>query len=345
MWTLIRFFDRDQPSAFALAFERDQKAGKFAPAARFHFAAGMAPPGGGPDSLLIQGTTPLKAVYEISTPDQARAAVREIAGLKIQQIKIWVDDRDAQRGSRQRMPPEVFTAIVEEAHKSGILVHAHATTLPNQKAVVKAGVDVLVHTVSNEHIDEEFIALLRDHKPYWAPVMGLVDTPEVCEPNNTFVEQSLPASTIAEIRAGRNAFNLPGCDGAPAAVARREENLRFNVPHMVESGARLVLSTDAGVLPGYSFGWAEHHEMGMYVRLGLKPADVLVASTSRPTEVLKLNDTGTLSTGKRADFIVLAQNPLVDIRNTRSIESVYINGAKLDREQIAARWKVPSTPR
>ena len=335
----------DQPSAFALAFERDQKAGKFPPAARFHFAAGMAPPGGGPDSLLIQGTTPLKAVYEISTPDQARAAVREIAGLKIQQIKIWVDDRDAQRGSRQRMPPEVFTAIVEEAHKSGILVHAHATTLPNQKAVVKAGVDVLVHTVSNEHIDEEFIALLRDHKPYWAPVMGLVDTPEVCEPNNTFVEQSLPASTIAEIRAGRNAFNLPGCDGAPAAVARREENLRFNVPHMVESGARLVLSTDAGVLPGYSFGWAEHHEMGMYVRLGLKPADVLVASTSRPTEVLKLNDTGTLSTGKRADFIVLAQNPLVDIRNTRSIESVYINGAKLDREQIAARWKVPSTPR
>jgi imidazolonepropionase-like amidohydrolase len=114
---------------------------------------------------------------------------------------------------------------------------------------------------------------------------------------------------------------------------------------MVESGARLVLSTDAGVLPGYSFGWAEHHEMGMYVRLGLKPADVLVASTSRPTEVLKLNDTGTLSTGKRADFIVLAQNPLVDIRNTRSIESVYINGAKLDREQIAARWKDTSTPR
>ena len=53
---------------------------------------------------------------------------------------------------------------------------------------------------------------------------------------------------------------------APAAVARRDENLRFNFPKMIESGARLVLSTDAGVLPGYSFGWAEHHEMGMYVK-------------------------------------------------------------------------------
>jgi hypothetical protein len=214
----------DQPTEFALQFDRDQRAGKFPTAARFFFAAGLALPGSGPDSLLIQGTTPLKAVYDVTTPEDARVAVRKVAAAKIPHLKIWVDDRDAQRGAlMKKMPPEIFTAIIDEAHKAGIIVHAHATTLPNQKAVVRAGADVLVHTVSNERLDEEFLALLREKKPYWAPVMGLTDLPEVCEPNNTFVEQSLPAATIADIRAGKNAFNLPGCATAPAAVARRQE--------------------------------------------------------------------------------------------------------------------------
>src|ERR1700690_2884224 len=73
----------EQPTEFAIEFQHDQLAGKFPPAARFFFAAGMAPPGGGPDALLIQGTTPLHAVNEVSTADEAIAAVRGIAALKI----------------------------------------------------------------------------------------------------------------------------------------------------------------------------------------------------------------------------------------------------------------------
>jgi len=67
----------DSPDDFALQFQRDQQAGKFPPAARFFFAAGMAPFGGGPDALLITGTTPLHAVHEVSTPAEAR----EILGI------------------------------------------------------------------------------------------------------------------------------------------------------------------------------------------------------------------------------------------------------------------------
>jgi hypothetical protein len=84
----------DQPAPFAIKFQQDQLAGKFPPAARFFFAAGLAPPGGGPDSLLITGTTPLHAIYEVSSADQARAAIRKIAALKIKQVKFWVDNRD-----------------------------------------------------------------------------------------------------------------------------------------------------------------------------------------------------------------------------------------------------------
>src|SRR5262249_52535358 len=110
----------DQPMDFALQFQRDQLAAKFPPAARFFFAAGIAPPGGGPDALLIQGTGPLHAVSEVSTPGEAVAAVRKIAATKTNQIKFWVDNRDNNRGARKKMPPEVYTQLIAEAHKYGI---------------------------------------------------------------------------------------------------------------------------------------------------------------------------------------------------------------------------------
>jgi imidazolonepropionase-like amidohydrolase len=333
----------DQPADFAIQFQQDQLAGKFPPAARFFFSAGFAPPGGGPDALLITGTAPLHAVNEVSTGEEARSLIRKLAARKIHEIKFWVDNRDNTRGSMKKMPPEVYTPLIEEAHKHGMIVHAHATALPDQKGVVKAGVDVLVHTVANEKIDDELVALLKEKKPYWAPVMGLGDVSELCEGENQFIEQVLPDSVIADVKAGKTWLKSNPCS-APANT-QRDETLKSNFGRMVAAGARVVLSTDAGVSAKYSFGFAEHHEMGMYVKFGMSPAQVIVVSTSRPTEVLRIQDTGTLAKGKRADFIVLNANPLEDIRNLRKIDSVYLNGVRLDREALQRKFKQASVPR
>jgi len=330
----------DQATDFAIKFQQDQLSGKFPPAARFFFAAGLAPPGGGPDALLIQATTPLHAVYEVSTPDEAVAAVRKIAARKIGQVKFWVDNRDNSRGSMHKMPPEVYGALIEEAHKHGMTVHAHATNLQDQKGVVKAGVDVLVHTLVAEKLDDEFLAILKEKKPYWAPVMGLGDRSELCDGEDQFVEQVLPDSVIADVRAGKTWLPSTACSGYPnAQFSQREQNLKYNFPKYIAAGARIVLGTDAGVSAKYSYGFAEHHELGMYVDLGLTPAEAIRVSTSRPTEVLRIKDTGTLAKGKRADFIVLNANPLENIRNTREIESVYLYGVKLDRAALQAKFK------
>ncbi|HEX4595134.1 MAG TPA: amidohydrolase family protein, partial [Bryobacteraceae bacterium] len=185
------------PTDAAIQFQRDQQAGKFPPASVFFFVPGMAPPNGGPDQVLRAATSALHVVYEISTAQEARAAVQGMAAKKLKNVKIWVDDR---RGTYPKMTPEVYEAIIDEAHKHGMMVHAHATTLPDQKAVVRAGVDVLVHMVQNEKLDEEFLALLREKKPYWATVIGLGDRTAVCD-HDPFFEQALPAKLVATIRA------------------------------------------------------------------------------------------------------------------------------------------------
>jgi imidazolonepropionase-like amidohydrolase len=311
----------------SLQFILDQAAGKFPPAAQFVLMAGVVPPNGGPDSVLIKATRPLRANYEVTRSPEARAAVQEIAAKNIKHLKIWLGDRN---GSYPAMPHEVYDAVIDEAHKRGILVHAHAGNLRDQKDALRAGVDVLVHTIQSAKLDDELIALLKEKKPFWTPVMGLGDRSEVCD-NDPFVDQVLPAKVIADIRAN-------DCKPNPNA-ATREEMLKYNFMKMIDSGARLVLGTDTGVRPRYSFGSADHHEIGKYVQLGLTPAQAIVAATSRPAELIGVKDVGTLAEGKRADFVVLNANPLENISNTRQIASVYLRGAMLDRNALLAPWK------
>src|SRR5581483_9699796 len=118
------------PTDMSLQFQHDQAAGKFPAASRFFFMPGMAPPNGGPDAVLMKGTKALHAIYEVSTPAEARVAVRGMAAKNLKNVKIWVDDRG---GTYPKMSPEVYTAVIDEAHRHQMMVHAHATTLADQK--------------------------------------------------------------------------------------------------------------------------------------------------------------------------------------------------------------------
>jgi imidazolonepropionase-like amidohydrolase len=314
----------------SLQFQIDQKAGKYPGAAQYaSFSVGIVPPEGGPDDILIKGTRPLHAQYEVTRAREARAAVKEIASKNIRHVKVWIGDRNE---SYPAMPHQVYEAIIEDAHKNNIKVHAHAMTLRDQKDIIRAGTDLLVHIVANTKLDDELLALVREKKPYWVPSIG-TGVPsmrrEVCE-NEPFTTQTLPPTILAEILAS---------ECRAAANTEREAQLRANFNAMRAAGARVVLGTDAGIRPSKTFGSADHHELTTYVRLGMTTAEAIEVGTARAAEVLGLTDVGSLATGKQADFLVLDANPLDDILNTRRISAVYLRGAKVDRDALLAKWK------
>lgn len=98
------------------------------------------------------------------------------------------------------------------------------------------------------------------------------------------------------------------------------------------AGVPMVVGTDAGV-SGIVTGFAFHDELRLLTEAGLTNEEVLISATRLPTEWLEINDmVGTVEVGKFADLILLDANPLEDIKNTRRISGVFVNGIWLDKQ-------------
>jgi imidazolonepropionase-like amidohydrolase len=112
-----------------------------------------------------------------------------------------------------------------------------------------------------------------------------------------------------------------------------EQNLRL----YEQSGVTWVLSGDTGVISTFP-GFAEHRELEAIVAAGIDALRAISAATGDTAEFLHLPDRGTLTPGKRADFIVLDSDPIANISNTRKIRSVYLHGTQLDRKRMSAEF-------
>ena len=104
-----------------------------------------------------------------------------------------------------------------------------------------------------------------------------------------------------------------------------------NLKYLQDAGVGIAFGTDTGP-PARFQGYFEHMELELMVKAGLTPAEVLTSATSGAADCMKVSgQLGTLVPGAWADFVVLDKNPLDDIRNTRTIASVWVAGAALPR--------------
>jgi imidazolonepropionase-like amidohydrolase len=250
------------------------------------------------------------APYWVSTAAEARKAVQELAGRKVDIVKIWVDDRN---GQYPKLTPEISSAVIDEAHRNKLRVTAHIFALDDAKALLRAGIDAFAHGVRDRDVDDDFMALLKQH-PNLVLVPNLPD--RGVRADLSWLKASLSAPELQKLETGNT--------DRPEAQAQFGIQAR-NLARMSKAGVRVALGSD-GNTP-----WAPHVEMADMVAAGMTPMQVIVAATRNGAEFVRMADAGTIEANKSADFIVLDASPLDDITNSRRIASVYLRGVRVER--------------
>jgi imidazolonepropionase-like amidohydrolase len=308
-------------------------AGKYPDAARFLSAGrGLSP------IDEISPTNMRHAAFVVTTEEGARASVQELAARKVRIVKTWVDDRG---GTIKKLTPNLYRAIIDEAHKQNLLVAVHATGLEDAKELLRSGIDVFAHMISD--VDDELVALFRQH-PKTAVLLALggprrtIYAPWL-NPPHPLVTETVSPEQIKRLQS-RLSSTTPE---ALAAGRQAWERLARGIQRLNAAGVKIGVGTDGGGQTGDQFiGWTMHTEMENMVSAGMTPAQVLVAATRTSAEILGLDDLGMVTAGKSADFVVLDADPLDNITNTRRISKVYLRGKEVDRIKMKSRWTGPA---
>jgi imidazolonepropionase-like amidohydrolase len=220
---------------------------------------------------------------------------------------------------------DTLTALVSEGHKNKLLVIAHAAALIPFAMSLNAKADVITHVPTDQPVNE-------------AAALRMVAQGQIAVPTLTMMEGSVkhkPSLGSALSLLGTNPWGLmaifkkqKAASGTPSYL-----NARKSVSNMYHAGVPILAGTDANSQPGTPFqvvhGESLHHEFELLLDAGLSPVEVLNSTTSLPAKYFGLHDRGIIKVGKRADLVLLGENPVMNIKATRAIQRVWCKGIEV----------------
>ncbi len=266
------------------------------------------------------------------TPDEARSQVADVAAQKVDIVKIRVDDN---LGTVPKMAPEVYRAVIDEAHRRGMRVATHLFYLTDAKSLLAAGSDFVAHSIRDTDVDADVISALKARNVCVSPTLMREVSTFVYEKTPDFFSDSLFLRHAN--REWMTALEKPDAQKAMAAspAAQRYkvafEVAKRNLKKLSDAGVPIAMGTDTGPTGRFQ-GYFELMELEQMVSAGLTPRQALTAATRDAARCMKLDrDLGTLEPGKWADFVVLDADPLANISNVRRIASVWIAGNSVSR--------------
>jgi imidazolonepropionase-like amidohydrolase len=303
-----------------------QRAGRPSMARVYTAGLGLVFKGGFGGGISLPGV-PSPMIGEVK---DVEPAVVEQARKKVDVLKFWTDDN---YGAAKRMPYDICKAIIDSGHKHGLPVIAHVFYLEDAKRLADDGIDAFAHSVRDKAVDSALVDSMKRHGTWLASatlsreyaLLSYAKTPAFA--SDPFFTRGVPANilkTISSPEYQKKVASDPNLNQYPVKLAIAKKNLKA----LADAGVRYGIGTDTGV-PGRFMGYFEHVELELMVEAGLTPMQVIVAATKSGAEFLRAKDLGTLEPSKWADLIVLNSDPLKDIKNTRTIESVYIAGNKV----------------
>jgi imidazolonepropionase-like amidohydrolase len=270
------------------------------------------------------------SLRNLKTGDEARAKVNAYADEKADIIKIHIT------GGPMDMTPEVYGALIDQAHKRGLRVAAHLYYLKDAKGLLDKGVDVIAHSIRDQPVDAAVIAAIKQRNIGYIPTLTRDLAQFVYETTPPYFKDPFFLRHIDAFKREMAILTDPAMmektknSKEAQAIKPALQMANRNLKALQDAGVMIAMGTDTGTNTGQWQGYFEQVELEMMVKAGLTPMQVLVSATSGAAKVMKLDQQlGTIQAGKQADLLVLNANPLTDIRNTRQIDSVWIGGRRL----------------
>lgn len=305
------------------AIRQQQRQGKLDGATVFTADRGIGVPDGAPALPAAPDQ-----LYRPASAQDARAAVDAMAARHADIVKIWVDSSG---GTVPPMQPEIYRAVIEEAHKHHLRVAAHVHDLADAKSLVSAGVDVLAHSVRDKPVDQELISAMKRKGVWYIPTFTVDESFYIYAEHPGFMQLDFFKDAISPVL-----LTMLSSDAYSQKVNRDPKTAQHkadfamdqkNLMAAYNAAVRVGFGTDSGAMPTRIPGFSEHRELEDMVNAGLTPMQAIVCATGSNAALLGIEAVrGTLRPGKRADLIVLAANPLDDIINTRSIVTIFHDG-------------------
>lgn len=277
-----------------------------------------------------------RILVQLDSEETGRAMVQFLSAMGSTGIKFW----QINAGNPEYMAR--VGAAADEIRKQGNQMIAHTTTLEQAKAALRNGTKLLVHSVSDVEVDDEFIELVRENGTFYNPTMIVsagymlayraaadIESIPFSDPNGCMDSKTLGLIESASQFSDHSRLTEPLLERARAFNPETDmttEMMRQNLKAVYEAGIPVVVGTDAGN-PGTLHGVSIYDEMEAMQTAGISPADLIVMATKNGAESMRRGDDfGTLESGKFGNLILLENDPGENISNMRSITHVMIKG-------------------
>ena len=265
-----------------------------------------------------------------TTPDDARTQVAGVAAQQVDIAKIRVDDN---LGLGPKMTPDVYRAVITEAHARGLRLAAHLYYFADAVDLLNSGADFMAHSVRDVPVNDAFATSLREKNVCYSPTLMREVSTFVYESTPAFFADSLflaHANTAWIATLQQPARMEATRTNAAAQQYKKQLPLAMkNLKVLSDAGVRIAMGTDTGPMGRFQ-GYFELMELEMMVEAGMTPRAVLASATRDAARCMRIDrELGTLEPGKWADFVVLNANPLASISNVRKQHSVWIGGKRV----------------